>query len=154
MSSFWVIQISAEPVNEDNRLGYSLLWEDPIYNEKSDYDNDPVPFREAVESIRNELKSFATVNAKKRTITLLDKETVKAEYLKRIEKAMDRFREDFAKGQFTMAEFHLRNGVREVGIEDLFHDRYCKTFSAVITEYLAGYLPQTVYIGSILSAHC
>lgn len=154
MSSFYVVQISQEPITEDNRLIYEHIWNDPLYQERSDYDNNPIPFHEASEILSGEMKGFADIDREKRTLTFLDKETVAAEYLRRVNNAIRLFEENFDKGRYTTAEYYLRTGVRDIGIEEIFYDHYCKTTSAIITEYLAGNLPQTVYIGSVLSAHC
>lgn len=154
MGSINVIQISEEPVSKAERLQYSQLWEDSTYNEKTDYDKEEVPWKEAVSALRAVLKPIATVDAKKRTITFLDRETVKATYFKSVTDSVEQFKKAIDEQKYTMADYWLRTQMEKAcGIDDLFHHHYCKPASTVITEYLAGYLPQTLHVGAVLCAH-
>lgn len=154
MSSINVIQISERPVSKDDRLRYSQLWDDPKYIEKCDYDKEELPWKEAADSLKEMLKPIAKVDVKTRTIIFHDKETVKQAYFNSVNENVEQFKKAISEEKYTMADFWLRTRMEEpCGIDDLFYHHYCKPASSVITEYLAGYLPQTLHVGAVLCAH-
>lgn len=152
---FNVIQISENPVHKDDRIDMWDIAEDPLFLDESDYGGDEKKYSDVIESIKRELEPFCVVNKKKRTITFRPKKTVEREWLQAIDDTLTQFKENIRNKAYSTAEYQLRSHIREPhGVDDLFYNRYCRKFSSVIADYLAGYLPKTLYIGAILDAHC
>lgn len=149
-----IIQISQNPVPENEFISDSSLYEDYLYLQLSDYGGDPIEYDRAIDSIESELEPIATVDRKARTITFKKRSVVLKAWKQDVKLTVKRFREKLSEKAYWTAEYGLRHGVMmSFDVEDLFYDGCCKTLSQVISDYLAGYLPRTLHIGAILDFH-
>ena len=157
MSHFNVIQICKEKPTKDDWIAGHDLYEDGLFMSESDYGGDTLTAQErieALESIKRQLSPYATVSTKNKTIRFRKPEIVKRRWLADVKRAYKEFEKNVKKGKFYISEYRLRQDIAELSSGDLFYDGYCRKFAAIVGDYLAGYLPQTLYIGAILDAHC
>ena len=157
MAYFNVIQISATKPSKDQYICKSSLYEDNLYLSESDWGEDALTreqIEDALKKIQVQLKPFATVNRKKETITFKSPDIVKKNYMKQVETAIKTFQKKMQEGAYISAELNLRHDISELSSGDLFYTGCCQKLASIITDYLSGYLPKTIYIGAILKAHC
>ena len=160
MSSFHIVQISEKPIN---RNGYitpadfsDLLDQDPLVAARADYFYEPGETEtggEALEAVRRELAPLGEVDLKRRTLTFRDKSVLVREYGRFMAGKWESHLKSLSGG--TCRWWDLHRDIEDVfGIDCLFHLSYAKTSAYVLSDYVNGYLPQTVHIGEILTAHC
>lgn len=157
MSHFNVIQLCKEKPAKTDWISGNDIYEDGLFMSETDWGGDTLTAQErskALESIKQQLSPYATVSKKNSTIRFKKPETVKRRWLAYVKKACKEFEKRIKEGSFSTSEYRLRTDIAELSSDDLFYDGYCKKFAAVVSDYLAGYLPQTLYIGAILDAHC
>lgn len=157
MSHFNVIQICKEKPTKDDWISGNDIYEDGLFMSETDWGGDTLTAQErinALDSIKKQLSRYAMVNVRKKTIRFRKPEIVKRRWLADVRKACKEFEKNVKKGVFYISEYRLRQDIAELSSGDLFYDGYCKKFAAIVGDYLAGYLPQTLYIGAILGAHC
>ncbi len=154
MSSFKIIQLSGKPIPEEEHISGSDIYDDELFNMESDYGGDKLEYGEVIDDIAEDLKEVADIDKEKRTLTFKDKETVKAILRDHVRCCCDRFMERTEEGRWSTAETNLRHEIVEpCGIRHHFHTGYCQKASTVLADYIAGFNPQTMYIGGILYAH-
>lgn len=154
MSHFKLIQLLKEPADEDNRLRDYEINDDSRLREESDgWDEEPL--EEAIDSVECYLKEIGTVDKKKKTFTFFDKQTVKDKYIASMKSVFANWKKKINGGKIDLAEYQLRIGVKEACyIDDLFYyDGYIHYASALIADYLAGYIPETMHIGTVFNCH-
>lgn len=151
---FNIIQLCATKPQKEELISESNIYEDPLFLQECEYGGDKKKVdNELLDVIKKELQPFATVNKKEKTIKFYDRKTVEEKYRETINDAVKEFNKDFDEGRYSTGELHLRQNVTELcHIDDLFYVYYCCKFSSIVADYLAGHLPQTLYIGSILDA--
>lgn len=157
MSHFNVIQICKEKPTKDDWISGNDIYEDGLFMSETDWGGDTLTAQErinALDSIKKQLSRYAMVNVRKKTIRFKKPEIVKRLWLSDVRKAYKEFAKRIKEGSFSTSEYRLRQDIAELSSGDLFYDGYCKKFASVVSDYLAGYLPQTLYIGAILDAHC
>lgn len=157
MSHFNVIQICNEKPSKDFYISYDDISEDHVFLNETDYGGDSLSKEEranALMKIKDQLRPYARVNRHTEAITFKDKELVKKRYLRSVKKSFKEFEKDLNEGHHCLAEYRLRQQVEELSSDDMFYTGYCRKFASILADYLAGYIPQTVYIGAILEAHC
>ena len=155
MSHFNIIQLCKTRPSKDEHISISNICEDPLFLAESDYGGDEKDLMKVIGTIRDELRPFASVNVRNKTVRFRNRDAVEKKYIKTMNAAMREFRGNMKEKRFSTAEYHLRRDVTEpAGIDDLFYTDYLCKFSTVIADYLAGYLPQTLYFGAVLDAHC
>ena len=152
---FNIIQFSPERIKKDSYISESSLYEDYLFLLNSDYGGDEKDYADVIDAIQREMRPFATVNVRRRTIRFRSRQAVERKFRKGVNAAVKNFRKKMDDKAYWSAEYELRWGVTEpFGIDDLFFNNgYCQKISQVIADYLAGYLPQTLHIGAILNAH-
>lgn len=160
MSSFKIIQISAKPVTEDERISDFDLGEDDIINMRSDYIQSEKPWDDELgERIRQELSAIATVDIRKKTITFLPKEILRKKCLDWVQKAVEDYKKDMGDKTCTVRHHRLQQKIEDFfGIDSLFwgtgENEFAMTSGYVIDDYLSGLIPQKLYIGTVYTAHC
>jgi len=157
MSHFNVIQICKEKPSKYDWISGNDIYEDGLFMSETDWGGDTLTAQErinALDSIKKQLSRYAMVNVRKKTIRFKKPEIVKRLWLADVRKAYKEFAKRIKEGSFSTSEYRLRQDITELSSGDLFYDGYCKKFASVVSDYLAGYLPQTLYIGAILDAHC
>lgn len=154
MSSFRIIQLSSEPIKEEDHITDCNICEDALFLMESDWGGDTLEYGEVIDDIAEDLKEVADIDKEKRTLTFKDKETVKAILRDHVRRCCDRFMERTEEGRWSTAETNLRHEIVEpCGIRHHFHTGYCQKASTVLADYIAGFNPQTMHIGAILYAH-
>ncbi len=154
MSSYKIIQLSDKPVSEEEHITGRDIYEDALFLMESDWGGDTLEYGEAIDDIAEDLKKVADIDKEKRTLTFKDKETVKTVLREHVRRCCERFMEETEKERWSIAEYNLRSEITEpCGIDDLLHIGYCQKASTILADYIAGYHPQTMYIGGILYAH-
>lgn len=156
MSSFKIIQLSEEPVNEENgnKITEFDVNDDPLLNMNSDgWDEADEP--DVIDDVRSILSELGKVNKMKKTFKFFKKNNIKEKYIQSMESVFENWRKKMANGEITMAEFQLRTYVREACYVDalFYYHGYLHSASQLIADYIAGYLPETLYIGTIFSCH-
>lgn len=157
MSSIRIIQLSREKLEKGDGITINDIYEDPLFLDESDYGGELQTKENYVKSLKllqNDIRPFARVNLRTRTIHMKAPEIVKRNYLRYVNGTMKEFKKEFSEGKYCNAEYTLRSRMRELTSSDLFHVGYCVKLSQVIADYLSGYLPATLYVGNILDAHC
>ena len=153
MSHINIIQLM--PDKNEDRIGESVLYEDPYFHTRCDYGGDEKEYDKAVDSIAKQLEPVATVDKKERTITFKPKDTVLEHLIANARKTFDEF------------ERTLRTGSGDVGsnsafcarfedagcTDDIFFLSYCRPLSDILLDYLYGYIPETVWIGTVMDGH-
>lgn len=156
MSHFKIIQLENEPVNEENGnyINEFDVNDDPLLNMVSDGWEEE-DYADTLENIRNFLSVLGKVNKVKKTFRFFKKNKIKELYIQSMESVFENWKNKMEKGQNTKAEYQLRTGVREAcGIDDLFYYHgYLHNASCLIADYLAGYIPETMHIGTIFDCH-
>lgn len=157
MSSINIIQISAQKITKDTKMSFDDICEDELFKSWCDYGGEERSgddLKNALRNIQADLLPFAKVNLQKKTISFKDKETVKAKWLEHVDKVYRQFVKSVKEGHTCTAEYVFRNGVSGLTTNDIyFNGSYCCGLSALIAEYLSGYLPGTLHIGSVLYGH-
>ena len=153
MSHFRVIEISLSHVPVSRTREELNIYEDHLFLSRSDWGGEPVDdYGYALERIKDELRKVATVNRRKRTIRFRSRNAVKNAYLKSLNTTFRKHKARLKEG--VCRHYELRHAIDDIcGIGDLFHTGYCQTGGQLIEDYLNGYLPQTVHIGTIIDAH-
>ena len=134
------------------------IYNDPLLEAETEYYGDDLSKESktnALKVLRDGMKPFAKVDIKKRTVTFLTKEDVKKNYVEFLEKELAILKENFDNGITSIAEYRFRRNSQNLGLDDIFYnndDGYCRKFAGIAADYLAGYIPQTLYIGEILDA--
>lgn len=156
MSSFKIIQLSEEPVNEENGnyITEFDVNDDPLLNMNSDGWEEE-NYADTLENVRYNLSELGKVNKVKKTFKFFKKNKIKEKYIQSMESVFENWRKKMANGEITMAEFQLRTYVREACyVDDLFYYHgYLHSASQLIADYVAGDLPETLHIGTIFSCH-
>lgn len=151
---FNIIQLCPSRPGKDKRLSIGNICEDPLFLQEADYGGEEKILSDVIKTIQDELRPFATVNVRKKTVRFRSRPAVEKKYMKAVNATLREFRQNIKDRRYSTAESHLRNKITEPhGIDDLFYTEYCCKFSTVIADYLAGYLPQTLYFGAVLDAH-
>lgn len=156
MSHFKIFQVSEEPVPVDEHINECQLYEDELFNTRSDWGGDAVTGEEkkrAILHLGESMKDIAVVDAEKETISFLPKKDVLSFYEKHVRRLFDQHIGDIAKGVDSYRRFH-RDLEDVVDSAPLFYDTYCKSSSYLVQDYVNGYLPQVLHIGAVLDAHC
>lgn len=154
MGSYRIIQLSSSPIKEEDHITDCDICEDALFLMESDWGGDTLEYDEAIDDIAEDLKEVADIDKEKRTLTFKDKETVKAILRDHVRRCCDRFMKGTEEGRWSTSEWELRREITEpCGIDHHFHIGYCQKASTVLADYIAGYNPQTMYIGGILYAH-
>ena len=154
MAYYNVIQLTREPAGYDERLSGFAVASDPLFQMRFDWGGDPVEDRnKALAFLKGAVSAIADIDTEKLTFTFKDKDTVKEAYSRHLVRATREHVARLAEDKESYHEYH--KAVEDTcGIHDLFHADYLMTASKLVTEYLSGWLPQTMYIGDILKAHC
>lgn len=152
-----VIQLSPVPVDEEHRMTDSDLWDDPTVNHFSDYCGDEAD-EECQKNGMEELAGLfdASLDLTEKKITFPDKETVLAklkDWMRRtiaqqLEKAVPDVDclETYNESDLLIRMDHF---VPEMGI----HYGTIHTTAQFAQELAAGYIPTTVYVGTIIDYH-
>ena len=154
MSSYRIIQLSSDPIKEEDHITDCNICEDALFLMESDWGGDTLEYEDEIDDIASSFEEVADIDKDARTITFKDKDTIKEILREHVRKCCERFMKDTAEGRWTTAEYSLRSEITEpCGIDNLLHIGYCQKASTVLADYIAGYHPQTMYIGGILYAH-
>lgn len=151
---FHIIQLSSTPIDTENYLTESDLYDDEICQLKSDWFGDEIEFTEGeAETIASILKGVATIDHKARTMIFLPKEKVLEKFRAFMKRELAGYLDALEKGH--VKDFNIRSAVDQpLDIDELFYiDGYCHTAGSFISDYLNGYVPETLYIGSLLDGH-
>lgn len=157
MSHFKIIQLSETPINksEGNEMSEYDINDDPLLNMNSDgWEEENYPH--TLEDVKSILTELGKVNKRKKTFTFISKEALRGKYIRSMLSVFDNWKKKMEAGKNTMAEYQLRTGVREAcGVDALFYyDDYLHSASGLIADYLGGYLPEKLNIGTIFDCHC
>ena len=156
MSHFKLIQLSKKPVKKSlgNYMVEEDLYEDPLLELKSDgWEVDKS--KDALEAACYMLGKIGRCDMKKKTFTFMSKEELKKKYMESIEETFENWKQTMAKNLYSLGEYLLRTCVQEACDVNslLYYENYCHSASSLITDYLSGYLPDTMYIGTIVDCH-
>lgn len=152
MGHFNTLQISETPLKPEEHIHHIV--EDELFNTRSDWGGEPAEDEcLQLEQLKNELKPLGELDIDQRTIALRPKEELLRDYRTFIEKEYNLHIEELKNGHLSWWGFH--RAIEDfMGIDTLFYHGYCMTSSYLIQEYVNGYLPQTLYIGTVIDAHC
>lgn len=155
---FPIIQLLDEPLNEDNAMKESWLAEDEDVLDESDYLSGPYDAEARKKEIGTYLpklfEGIATVDPEKEVITFLDRETISATLRKDVLGTLADLT-DYAKtAPVDRIWYRIRcagNRFRES--RAIFFHHFGET-SGRFFENAADHAGKTLYIGTIISAHC
>lgn len=159
MSSFNIIQLSVFPLRKNEAIENADVFDDPLVNLRSDYmhdDDSPLRgerLRQGIRRLGPMLAPIAVVDSDKGTLTFKSRAVVSSAYARHIRKAAEEHVHQAILGKPDQCSFR-RTVDDACGIDDLFHMRCALTASQLISNYLNGWLPQTLHFGNILTAHC
>lgn len=149
-----IIQIITDKDYRKDRISESDLLEDNYYLERTDYGGEPKEYKEEIEYIAKYLRPVAFVNKQKRTITFKSKKTVTETILKGMRTAVRRAHDSFRKGEGYSSFYSVENDIGGLCLtDDIFYLNYCRPLMDILQDYVKGYIPRTVWIGSILNGH-
>lgn len=151
-----IIQLLEEPFTEENGIDEESVWEDNRFNMKFDYTCGEKVDEERIKAIRRlkeEIKPFATVNVGKGTITFRKTEVVKKHFLREINRLTKEIKIKIMDNKFDSANYIMRNNMVSFGFDGLFYKDFCIPTSTIVSDYMSGWLPKTLYIGTIIDAH-
>ena len=156
MSHFKLIQLSTEPIKRSlgNNMVEEDLYDDALLSLSSEsWEIDES--KDALENACSILNEIGRCNMSKKTFTFLPKDKLKKKYMESMEKAFDNWKKKMAKQEYYLGEYQLRTDVREAcGVDSLlYYNYYCHNVSALIADYLSGFLPEKLYIGTIVDCH-
>ena len=155
MSHFNIYQLTTRQVDKSHWVKPERLVDDVLVGMRSDYIDGPAKDRgNELRILRRELEPFAAVDVSKGTITFKSKAIVTRTLSNLVWDMTREFLTDleFA-GKPSLRSF--RKGAENlVDTDALFHMDYAMTLSQVVEDYLCGYLPRTLHVGSIVTAHC
>lgn len=156
MSHFKIIQLSEEPVSEENGNGLSEfeINDDPLLLMNSDgWEEENYPH--TIDDVRDVLSELGKVNKMKKTFKFFKKDKIRKKYIRSMESVFENWRKKMDNCETTMAEFQLRTYVREAcWVDALFHYHgYLHSASQLVTDYIAGYIPETLHIGTVFDCH-
>lgn len=158
MAHFPIIQLLPKKPKKGEGLNKFDLDEDLLFLSETDYGGDAVDKEEKmriIKHLKTEISSFATVNLVKKTLRFKKKNAVKQQWLRAINKQVKTFRKAVSEEDADLARYRLENGIAALTTGGLFYaNGYCRKLSGILSGYLSGDLPQVLYIGDILDAHC
>lgn len=154
MSHINIVEISTERIPLCNcHREINGLYDDSVFLDSCDWGGKPVDnYDKELKQIQADLSEVATVNIRRRTIRFRSKKAVLRAYRRNIAEA---YREHLK----AIREGHINNYAlekrikRPCGIDYLYYNDYCLNGGDLIESYVNGYLPQTLYIGTICDAH-
>ena len=160
MSHLNIFQFSESPIRKEDYISDTDLYDsygsvDPLLAYTEYFGDEVEDRKEALESLKRELEPYAQVDIASGVIRFHEKPIVKKAFMEKISETFEKFKTKFgnenaSSHDLSMAEWKLRHEVCEVGVSDIFYSSYCRHFSVMVADYLAGYIPQTIYIGAIL----
>ena len=153
MSHFNIIQLM--PDKDANRISEGTLYEDVYFKSRCDYGGDEKEYAKVIDTIARELRPVAFVNKRKRTITFKSKRSVREYLLRNARQAVGELTKKLRTGEGEISsDWALRSRLESVGCcEDFFHLDYCRPLSDILLDYYHGWIPKTMYIGTILNGH-
>lgn len=153
MSHFNIIQLM--PEKDADRINENALYEDHYFHARCDYGGNEKEYAEVIDTIKRELRPVAFVNKRKRTITFKSKNSVREYLIRNARKAVNELAKTLRTGKGEISsDWALRSRLEGVGCcEDFFHLDYCRPLSDILLDYYHGYIPKTMYIGTILNGH-
>jgi hypothetical protein len=154
MSYINIIQIITDKDNRKELISESDIIEDNFFNERCVYGGEPKEYEEEIKYIAKYLRPVAFVNKRKRTITFKSKRTVTEAILKGMRIAVRRAHDSFRKGKGRSSFYSVENDIGGLCLtRDIFYLNYCRPLMDILQDYTEGYIPRTVWIGSILDGH-
>lgn len=158
MSSFNIIQLQKEPLNEDNALTEEDINKNNLVCSESDYLRGTVDNDVRRDIIRRELpglfEGIATVDPEKETVTFLSRDTIRQTLQREIATVTARLMEEATKEEPNMFFRKVRlAGERFRGCQDMFHIDYPE-LSGQFFQDAEDRHGMTYYVGAIISAHC
>ena len=158
MSSFNIIQLLKEPLNEDNALTENDINDDDLICSESDYLRGTVDDDIRRDIIRRELpwifEGIATVDPEKETVTFLSRNTIRQTLRKEMAAVAACLMDAAAKEEPNMFFWKVRKaGERFRECQDMFHIDYPE-LSGQFFEDAESRHRKTYHIGTIISAHC
>ncbi len=149
-----IVEISTERIPlRDCHDEINGLCDDSVFNETCDWGGEPVDdYDKALKQIQADLCEVATVNIRRRTIRFRSKKAVLRAYRRNIAEA---YREHLkAVKDGYISNYTLKKGIKQAcNIDYLYYKDYCLNGGDLIEDYVNGYLPQTLYIGTIIDGH-
>lgn len=158
MSSFNIIQLQKEPLNEDNALTEIDINEDSLVCSESDYLRGTVDDDIRRDIIHRDLpglfEGIATVDPEKETVTFLSRDTIRQTLRKEMAAVAARLMAEATKEEPNMFFWKVRQaGKRFRGCRDMFHID-CPELSGQFFEDAESRHGKTYHVGAIISAHC
>ena len=154
MSHINIVEISTERIPlRDCYREINGLYDDSVFLDSCDWGGEPVDnYDKALKQIQADLCEVATVNIRRRTIRFRSKKAVVRAYRRSIARV---YREHLlAVRDGHISNYTLKKGIkRPCGIDYLYYKDFCLNGGDLIEDYINGYLPQTLYIGTICDGH-
>ena len=160
MRHFNIIQLYRD--GENSKLDFFDCIDDPLIETETDFVNDTAyegeERKEAIARLKEAISPFADVDIDNETLTFHDKQTVEEQYVRHVKAAAEMLQKKFAEKKYTIGRKILEGGIKEwvkkLTCGDLFFCDGCgQTLSSILTDYLGGYMPETLHIGDIFDAH-
>ena len=154
MAHINIVEINTERIPlRDCHREICGLFDDSTFLDTCDWGGEAVDdYDKALKQIQADLCEVATVNIRRRTIRFRSKKAVLRAYRRNIAEA---YREHLK----AVREGHISNYAlekrikRACGIYNLYYNEYCLNGGDLIESYIDGFLPQTLYIGTICDGH-
>ena len=149
-----VVEVSLAPVPKSKCYKNVNFEDDHTFDKRCDYGGEPVDnYEKELKNVKADLSLVASVNLRKRTIRFHSKQSVRKAYLKSLRNAFRNHKDLLKEGECR--NWKLVKDVEQVcGIDYLYLMGFCRNGGDIVEDYLNGKLPQTLYIGAILDAHC
>lgn len=155
MAHFDIIQLYRD--GESSKLDFNDFIDDPLIKTETYYVDDIAKGdqrKEAITHLKKVISPFANVDIDNETLTFHDKQTVEKRYIQQIKEATEAFQKHFTENRHFVGRIRLKDSIDNLTCGDLFfYDGYGRTLSSILTEYLDGYMPETLHIGDIFDAH-
>ena len=150
MAHFNIILLNRDGENYD-------CIDDPLLQIETDYVGDTAKGdqrKKAIAYLKKTISPFADVDIDNETLTFHDKQTVEDQYVRHVKAATEAFQKDFAEKLHILGRMRLEDCIKNLTCSDLFFcDGHLQPLSSILTDYLDGYMPETMHIGNIFDAH-
>ena len=154
MSHLNIVEINTERIPlRDCHREICGLYDDSVFLDTCDWGGEPVDnYDKALKQIQADLCKVATVNIRQRTIRFRSKNAVLRAYRRNIAEAYREHLKAIREGHISNYALEKRIK-RACGIDNLYYNNYCLNGGDLIEDYVNGYLPQTLYIGTVCDGH-
>lgn len=153
-----IIQLSPSRVHRNKHITIFDLIDDPCLKGHSSSAGAEYLYERVVEEIALELRPVAFLNKKRRILTFKKPSSLKRLYLQNLLQVYRGAKKGFSPASgLTGLHSHsgVMKGVETVGVSDFLFSygtgNACHTLSELLSDYLNGELPRSLYLGAVLS---